>query len=68
MSNCGRFIDRNPALRPAGKVTSMPGESTETCIKTGETGRQTPPHIKKYRKSFNADPGAKQIHYGVADD
>ena len=28
----------------------------------------TPPHIKKYRKSFNNQPGIKQKHYGLVDD
>lgn len=59
MSNSGLFRDRNPTLRAAGKITTMPGESTATCVKIEDPSRQTPPGIRRYRKSFNADPGAK---------
>lgn len=68
MSNQRKYIDRNPGMRSAGLVTTMPDESTEFCVKPEPPRVQTPPEIKKFRKSFNEEPGAKQIHYGVADD
>lgn len=35
---------------------------------TGQERPLTPPHIARFRQSSNADPGAKQIHYGVVND
>ena len=29
---------------------------------------ETPEHIKKYRKSFNEEPGIRQQHYGLVND
>ncbi|CAG9329019.1 unnamed protein product [Blepharisma stoltei] len=58
----------NANLPPAGLVTKMPDEGAEFCIKPEQPRTSTPPNIKKFRKSFNEEPGAKQIHYGVADD
>ena len=68
MSNAGRFTDRNPALRPAGLVTAIKDESAQNAFNHSVPDASTPPHIKKFRKSFNEEPGAKVTHYGVADD
>ena len=68
MSNVGKYRDRNPGLRPAGVVTTIPDDSTRVCIQPPPPRESTPEKIKKYRKSFNDEPGMKQIHYGVVED
>jgi hypothetical protein len=68
MSNYGRFVDRNPHSSAAGLVQTIPDENTANCIKPPENRAQTPPHVKKYRKTFNGDPGVRQKHYGTAFD
>lgn len=68
MSNIGKYLDRNPGLRTAGVVTTIPDDSTKACIQPQPIRETTPEKIKKYRKSFNDEPGMKQIHYGVVED
>ena len=68
MSNTGKYRDRNPNIRTAGVVTTIPEESTKICIQPPPPRESTPEKIKKYRKSFNDEPGIKQIHYGIVDD
>ena len=68
MSNVGKFRDRNPGTRPAGVVTTVPDDSTRACVQPPPPRESTPEHIKKYRKSFNDEPGIKQIHYGTVED
>lgn len=68
MSNVGRYQDRNPGMRAAGVVTTIPDDSAKACIKPPPPRESTPEHIKKYRKSFNDEPGMKQIHYGIMED
>ena len=70
MSNTGKFVDPIPKIPPAGITTTIVDESSAKCIKQDEFYHPpgTPPHIKKFRKSFNNQPGVKQTHYGVADD
>lgn len=70
MSNAGRFRDPIPKIRPAGVTTTIMDEGSEKCIKQDQFYRapDTPPQIKKFRKSFNNQPGIKQKHYGVVDD
>jgi hypothetical protein len=45
-------------------------EGADKCVKQDDFYQPpgTPEHIKKYRKSFNNQPGVKQKHYGTADD
>ncbi|CAG9310738.1 unnamed protein product [Blepharisma stoltei] len=69
-SNSG-FLNQprnNANLPPAGLIISIPDEGAESCIKPSPPRTSTPPNIKKFRISFNEEPGAKQIHYGIADD
>lgn len=70
MSNAGRFFDPIPKIRPAGVTTTIMEEGADRCVKQDEFYHppDTPTTIKKYRKSFNNQPGIKQRHYGVADD
>ena len=43
-------------------------ENTAGCIQPPPIRATTPEHVKKYRKTFNADPGARQKHFGTAFD
>jgi hypothetical protein len=63
-------IDPIPNIRAAGKIIAMGNESAELSLKSngfnnGNPG--TPEHIKKYRKSFQNQPGIKQVHPGLLD-
>ena len=69
MKVAGR-IDPIPNIRAAGRIIAMGGESAELALKSngftnGNPG--TPEHIKKYRKSFQTQPGVKQVHPGLLD-
>lgn len=70
MSNTGKFKDQYPRIKAAGVTTAILDEGAVKCVKQDEFYQPpgTPPHIKKYRKSFNNQPGVKQKHYGLADD
>jgi hypothetical protein len=68
MSNMGRYVDRNPYETGAGLVTTIADENTANCIKPPVIRQTTPPNVKKYRKTFNADPGVRQRHHGPAYD
>lgn len=70
MSNAGKFHDPIPKIPPAGVTTTIKDEDAGRCIQADNyhTAPDTPPHIKKYRKSFNNQPGIKQRHYGLVDD
>jgi hypothetical protein len=70
MSNVGKFRDPIPLIRPAGITTALEDDGADKCVKQDQfyQAPDTPPHIKKYRKSFNNQPGMKQKHYGMADD
>jgi len=62
LSSTGRF-DHVPNIRAAGRLIALgPNEGAEYCLKSdiykGETPG-TPEHIKKYRKSFQNQPGIK---------
>ena len=61
MKVAGR-VDPIPNIRAAGRIIAMGGESAENALKSngfnnGNPG--TPEHIKKYRKSFQNQPGVK---------
>lgn len=63
--------DPIPGIRAAGKVIAMGNESTAVAIKHDENLGHvpgTPEHIRKYRKSFQNQPGIKQIHPGLIND
>ena len=67
MSNLGRFVDRNPGLRPAGMVTAVLEEGTVKCLQPPVQRNRTPPHLQRYRKSSSDGPGVKQTHFGLVD-
>jgi hypothetical protein len=57
-------------IRAAGIGTTLKDEGTDKCIQQDihYKAPDTPPHIKKFRKSMNMEPGKKQKHYGLMDD
>lgn len=67
MKVAGR-IDPIPNIRAAGKIIAMGGEGTHTSIAHTGAGPGTPEHIKRYRKSFQNQPGSKQVHPGLVND
>ncbi len=70
MSNLGKFHDPIPKIPSAGVTTTIKEEDAGRCIQADNfiKAPDTPPNIKKYRKSFNNQPGIKQRHYGLVDD
>ena len=68
MSNAGRFKDYVPTLTTAGKITTVQDESSANCIKPPANRNQTPPHLKKYRKSHMQQVGSTIVHFGKYDD
>mmetsp|Transcript_15215 Transcript_15215/g.49938 ORF Transcript_15215/g.49938 Transcript_15215/m.49938 type:complete len:434 (+) Transcript_15215:25-1326(+) len=64
-------LDTTPHIRPAGKTTVFGADGAKQCVEPdlATTVRpQTPPEIKKYRKSNVHEPGKILTHYGLADD
>lgn len=66
--------DPIPSIRDAGKFIATGGHNADKCIradlfpneKPGNPG--TPPHIRKYRKLTQIEPGLIQVHPGLQDD
>jgi len=63
--------DTAPFVSAAGLVKPGGTESTEQCLKSGLDPRnvrpRTPPEIKKYRDSFQNQPGLSFIHPGLVN-
>ena len=65
--------DPVPNLRSAGAVIATGGHNADMMIRTdmyageikGNVG--TPPHIRKYRKTNNLEPGQIMVHPGLQD-
>jgi len=63
-ASTGKF-DHVPNIRAAGKVIALgPTEGAEYCVKAdlykGDNNNPgTPEHIKRYRKSYQNQPGVK---------
>ena len=63
-----RNFDAMPNVRKAG-VSTKATDSAAMCLQpSADSGPGTPPHLKKYRKSHQNQPGIKQIHPGLFDD
>ena len=45
----------------------MSSALTKSCL-TFDERPQTPPEVRKYRRSTNLEPGKRFQHYGLADD
>lgn len=67
MKVAGR-IDPIPNIRAAGRIIAMGDDGTHAALNHNGAGPGTPEHIKKYRKSFQNQPGIKQVHPGLVDD
>lgn len=68
MKVAGR-IDPIPNIRAAGRIIAMGDDGTHAALQHGIGNNPgTPEHIKKYRKSFQNQPGIKQVHPGLVDD
>jgi EF-hand domain-containing family member B len=65
--------DPVPHIRDAGKLIATNGHNADVCVRQeifGNEGRGnagTPPHILKYRKLHNYNPGQIQVHPGLQD-
>lgn len=70
-ASTGKF-DHVANIRAAGRKIALGlQESAQHCLNADnyqEQGPGTPEHIKRYRKSFQNQPGVKQIHPGMVND
>lgn len=57
----------NTPPRYAGKADTRDGESTAMCL-TFETRPPTPEDVRRFRKSYFAEPGARIAHAGLIND
>lgn len=63
--------DPIPKIRDAGKIIATGGHNADMCIRPQMFGNEqpgnpgTPPHILKYRRLHNQDPGKIQVHHGL---
>ena len=49
----GKYMpDPIPKVKTAGVTTNRPSESVFVCLKPDLQDPPTPPHLKKYRKSY----------------
>ena len=64
--------DPYPRIRPAGWIPFGTEDNSDHCIRqdvyTAAERPSTPPHLQKYRKSVQGQPGIRQVHFGLHDD
>lgn len=71
MSTSKVRADPIPQIRAAGSIIATGGHNADMSIRQDNYGNQikgnqgTPPHIKKYRKTNNMDPGQIMVHPGL---
>ncbi|MEE6466045.1 hypothetical protein FKM82_006809 [Ascaphus truei] len=63
----GRFIDRCPSMRSAGKLIPI-GESAASCLAEIYPRPLTPPVVQKFLNTRRPNPGARTVFYGTAND
>ncbi|XP_075067366.1 EF-hand domain-containing family member B [Mixophyes fleayi] len=63
----GRFIDRSPNVRSAGKLFSI-GERASSCLVEIYPRPTTPPVVQKFLNTRRANPGVRTVFYGKAND
>ncbi|XP_044151190.1 EF-hand domain-containing family member B [Bufo gargarizans] len=63
----GRFIDRAPHVRSAGKLFPT-GERAESCLAEVYRRPATPPVVQKFLNSRRPNPGVRTVFYGKAND
>jgi hypothetical protein len=65
--------DPVPKIRDAGFLIATNGHNADNCVRQDIYGNEvrgnagTPPHILKYRKLHNFEPGQIQVHPGFQD-
>lgn len=65
--------DPTPQIRAAGAIIATGGHNADMSIRQGVYGLEnrgnlgTPPHIKKFRKTNNLNPGQIMVHYGLQE-
>lgn len=65
--------DPTPKIRAAGAIIATGGHNADMSIRQDVYGLEargnlgTPPHIRKYRKTNNMDPGQIMVHPGLQD-
>ena len=62
LANQGKFIDRNPGLSAAGKLTAG-GDHTTDCIKI-KTEDNTPELVARLRAMMHPPPGERRTNIG----
>lgn len=63
----GRYRDRNPELRSAGKLTSS-GDTTFQCLQPSNERPPSPDVVRKFRATVRPDAGQMRVFYGKAND
>ncbi|XP_069816526.1 EF-hand domain-containing family member B isoform X2 [Dendropsophus ebraccatus] len=63
----GRFIDRSPHVRSAGKLFPT-GDRASSCLVEVQPRSTTPPVVQKFLNSRRPNPGVRTIFYGKAND
>ncbi|KAM4705134.1 EF-hand domain-containing family member B [Rhinophrynus dorsalis] len=63
----GRFIDRSPCIRSAGKLFPR-GERAESCLVEIDHELHAPPVVQKFLNTRRPNPGARTLFYGKAND
>ncbi|KAF4324143.1 hypothetical protein BBO99_00001803 [Phytophthora kernoviae] len=58
---------RQTPPRPAGKISEPQRDTTGLCLTFGQRPG-TPEEIRRYRKSYFSEPGARIAHPGLVDD
>ncbi|XP_065834963.1 EF-hand domain-containing family member B-like [Oscarella lobularis] len=69
-ATAGKYRDRNPDIRAAGKLIQLKGSAKE-CISPTDSGRKTPDVVKKFQgtKSLSRPgPGQERIFHARAGD
>ena len=65
--------DPVPMIRAAGHVIATGGHNADMSIRQDQYGNEirgnigTPPHIRKYRKTNNMEPGQIMVHPGLQE-
>ncbi|XP_068094782.1 EF-hand domain-containing family member B [Hyperolius riggenbachi] len=63
----GRFMDRTPHVRSAGKLFPV-GERAASCLHENYPRPATPPVVQKFLNTRRSNPGVRTIFYGKAND
>ncbi|KAM5157314.1 EF-hand domain-containing family member B [Mantella aurantiaca] len=63
----GRFVDRSPHTRSAGKLFPVGGRAA-SCLTEIYPRSSTPPVVQKFLNTRRSKPGARTVFYGKAND